>query len=64
MDDIWFVKIGGGTSGKCMVYMGNEVETMSMVAHDKINGQWEGRGLMGYDELRDMGCLVPMKKEA
>jgi len=52
MDDIWFVKMGGGTNGKCMVYMGNEVETRSMVAHDKINGQWEGRGLMGYDELR------------
>jgi hypothetical protein len=63
MRGVWFVKMGRGTSGRCMVCMGNGVETRSMVAHDKANGQWEGRGLMGYDELGDMGCLVPMKKE-
>jgi hypothetical protein len=30
------------------------VETKSMVAHDKTNGQWEGQGSMGHDELKDM----------
>jgi hypothetical protein len=44
--------------------MGDDVETKSMVAHDKTNGQWEGQGLRRHDELRDMGCLVPMKKKA
>jgi hypothetical protein len=40
------------------------VETRSLVTHDRTNGQWEGRGSTGHDELKDMGCLVPMKKEA
>jgi hypothetical protein len=53
-----------GISGWCVVCMGNGVETKSMVAHDKTNGQWERRGLMGHDELKDMGCLMPMRKEA
>jgi hypothetical protein len=44
-----------------MVCMGCEVETKSMVTHDKTNGRWEGLGLMGDDELRDMRCLVPMR---
>jgi hypothetical protein len=44
--------------------MGDEVETKSMVAHDKANGQWEGQGLMRHDELKDMGRLGPMKKKA
>jgi hypothetical protein len=44
--------------------MGDGVEIKSMVAHDKANGQWEERGLMGHDELKDMGHLVPMRKEA
>jgi len=61
---VWFVKMGRGTSGRCMVCMGSEVEIRSMVAHDKTNGQWEGRGLMRYDELGDMGHLMSMKKEA
>jgi len=30
-----------GTSGWCMVCMGDGVETKSMMAHDKANGQWE-----------------------
>ncbi len=47
-----------------MVCMGDGVEIKSMVAHDKANGQWEERGLMGHDELKDMGRLVPMRKEA
>jgi hypothetical protein len=38
MGGVWFVKIGGGTSEKCMVCMGDEVEIRSMVAHDKTNG--------------------------
>ncbi len=46
------------------VCMGDGVETKSMLAHDKANGQWEGRNLMGHDELRDMGRMVPMRKEA
>jgi hypothetical protein len=45
----------GGTSGKCVVCMGDGVETRFVVAHDKTNGQWEWRSLMGHDELGDMG---------
>jgi hypothetical protein len=40
------------------------VETRSVVAHDKTNGQWEVQGSIRHDELRDMGHLVPMRKEA
>jgi hypothetical protein len=64
MGGVWFAKMGGGTSGRCMVCMGNGVETRSVVAHDKTNEQWEGRGSMGHDELGNMGRLVPMKKKA
>jgi hypothetical protein len=46
-----------------MVYMWNGVETRSMMAHDRTSGWWEWRGLMGHDEVGDMGHLVPMKKE-
>ncbi len=63
MRGVWFVKMGGGTDGKCMVYIRDGVETRSMVAHDKTNGRWEGQGSMGHDELGDMGHLVPMRKE-
>ncbi len=38
MHGVWFVKIGGGTSGRCVVCMGNGVKTRSVVAHDKVNG--------------------------
>ncbi len=41
MGGVWFVKMGGGTSGRCMVCMGFGVETKFVVAHDKINQQWE-----------------------
>ncbi len=41
MGDVWFVKMGGGTNGKCVVCMGDGVEIRSMVAYDKTNGQWE-----------------------
>ncbi len=47
-----------------MVCMGNGVEIRSMVAHDKANGRWEGQGSIRHDELKDMGRLVPMRKEA
>ncbi len=47
-----------------MVCMGDGVEIRSMVAHDKVNGQWEKQGSIKHDELEDMGHLVPMKKEA
>jgi hypothetical protein len=43
--------------------MGDGVEIMFVVAHDKTNGQWEGWGSMGHDELKDMGPLVSVKKE-
>jgi hypothetical protein len=61
---VWFIKMGRGTNGRCMVCMGNEVETRFVVAHDKSNGWWVGWGLMGHDELRHMGHLMPMKKKA
>jgi hypothetical protein len=64
MGGVWFVKIGGGISGRCVVCMGDGVETRFVVVHDKANGQWEGRSSMGHDELKDMECLVPMRKEA
>jgi hypothetical protein len=35
---VWFVKIGGGTNGKCMVCMRNGVETRFVMARDKTNG--------------------------
>ncbi len=47
-----------------MVWMRDGMEIWFVVAHDKTNGQWEGWGLMGRDELRDMGWLVPMRKKA
>jgi hypothetical protein len=40
--------------------MGDELEDRSVVAHDKVNGQWELQGSIRRDELGDMGCLVPM----
>ncbi len=61
---VWFIKIRRGTSGWCMVYMGDQVETRSVVAHDKTNGWWELWRSIKHDELKDMGHLVPMKKEA
>jgi hypothetical protein len=42
MGGVWFIKMGGEINGKCMVCMGDEVETRSVVAHDKSNVQWEG----------------------
>jgi hypothetical protein len=62
MGDVWFVKVRRGTSGRCVVCMGDGVETR--VTHDKTNGRWKGRRSLGYDKLRDMGHLVPMRKEA
>ncbi len=41
MGDVWFVKMGGGINGRCMVCMGSMgdwVETKFVVAHDQING--------------------------
>jgi hypothetical protein len=60
---MWFIKMGRGTSGRCVICMGDGVETKSMVAHDKANGRWEGQGSMGHDELKDMKHLVSMRKE-
>jgi hypothetical protein len=56
---LWFVKMGRGTSGRCVVYMGDEVEIKSMVVHDKTNGQWEGRSLMGHNELGTWDIWCP-----
>ncbi len=64
MGGVWFVKMEGVTSGKCVVCMGDWVEIRFVVAHDKRNEWWKGRGLMGHDELGDMGRLVPTRKEA
>ncbi len=66
MGGVWFITIGRGTSGRCMVCMGNGMETRSVVAHDKVNGQWAivKTRFNQHDELRDMGHLVPMRKEA
>jgi hypothetical protein len=38
MGGVWFVKMEGGTNEKCMVCMGNGVQTRFVVAHDKSNG--------------------------
>jgi hypothetical protein len=37
---MWFVRMGGGTSGWFVVCMGNGVESKFMVAHDKTNRRW------------------------
>jgi len=47
-----------------MVCMGNGVENRFVVAHGKTNGWWELQGSMKQDELRDMGQLVSINKEA
>jgi hypothetical protein len=41
MGGVCFVKMGGESSGRCVVYMKNGVETRSVVAHDKVNGRWK-----------------------
>jgi len=51
IDGVWFVKLGRGASGGFVV------------AHDKANGYWELWGSTKHDKLRDMGRLVPMRKE-
>jgi hypothetical protein len=43
--------------------MGNGVENRFVVVHEKANGQWELQGLIRHDDLRVLGCLVPIKKE-
>jgi hypothetical protein len=58
------LKMGRGTNGSCVVCMGDRVETRFVVVLDKTNGQWERQSSMGHDKLRDMECLVPMRKEA
>jgi len=63
LDGMWFIKMGRGTSGKCVICMGDGVETKSTMAHDKTNGWWEGQGSMGHDELKDTKHLVSMRKE-
>ncbi len=64
MDGVWFIKMGGGTNVKCVVYIRDGVEIRFVVAHDKVNEQWEGWGLMKHEEIGDMGCLLPMRKKA
>jgi hypothetical protein len=49
---------------KCVVYIRDGVEIRFVVAHDKVNEQWEGWGLMKHEEIGDMGCLLPMRKKA
>ncbi len=39
------------------------MENGVVVVCEKINEQCELRGLMRHDELGDMGCFVPMRKE-
>jgi hypothetical protein len=48
-------------SGWFVVCVGDEVDDKFVVVHDKSNGQWELRSLNMHDELKDMGCLVPMR---
>jgi hypothetical protein len=38
MGGVWFIKMGRGTNGRCMVCMQDEVEIRSVLAHDKSNG--------------------------
>jgi hypothetical protein len=42
VDGVWFIKMGGGTNVKCVVYIRDGVEIRFVVAHDKVNEQWEG----------------------
>jgi hypothetical protein len=38
MGGVWFVKIEKGTNVRCVVCMGDGVETRFVVLHDKANG--------------------------
>ncbi len=40
------------------------MENRSVMAHDKVNGQWELQDSIKHNELKDMGRLVPTMKEA
>ncbi len=60
---MWFVKIGGVTSGWFVVYVGDEVKDRLVVAHDTTNGQWELRSSMRCDELGDMGRFAAHEVE-
>ncbi len=46
-----------------MICIGKGVENGFVVVCEKINGQCKLRNLMIYDELKDMGHFVPMRKE-
>jgi hypothetical protein len=48
---VWFVKMGGVTSGWFVVCVEDEVKNRFVMPHDKANGRWELRGLMKHDEL-------------
>ncbi len=63
MDGVWFVKIVWGVGWWCVVCIGKGVENEVVVVYEMANGQCELRGSMKHDELQDMGCFVPMKKE-
>ncbi len=39
------------------------VENEVVVVCERTNGQCELQGSMKHDELKDMGCFVPMRKK-
>jgi hypothetical protein len=55
--------MGGKISGWFVVCMGDKVENRLVTTQDKTNGQWELWNSMRFNELRDMRCLVPMRRQ-
>jgi hypothetical protein len=46
-----------------MICIGDGVENMFRVVHEKTNEPWKSWGSMKHDELRDVGYLMPMRKK-
>ncbi len=60
---VWVVRMIRTTSGLCVIYIRNGVDNKSITMCEKENGRCGLQGLMGHDELEDMGQFVPMKKK-
>jgi hypothetical protein len=55
--------VGNETNGWCMVCIKKRVKNGVMLVCERTNGQCELQGLMKYDESRDVGRFIPMRKE-
>ncbi len=60
---VQFVKMVWGVGEWHVGCIGKGVENGYVVVCEKENGRCELQGSMKHNELRDMGCFVPMRKE-